>query len=86
MMKLKKEIAISTITNVLSSWWEPGARNLDYNYKELIHQIFPNATFGQTHASFIKDACIVWEEKYKTKIDFLLPNLKPNASKWKSNQ
>jgi hypothetical protein len=80
-MKLKKEIAISTITNVLSSWWELGARNLDYNYKELIHQIFPNATFGQTHASFIKDACIVWEEKYKTKIDFSFTQLKTKCFK-----
>ena len=84
MEKLNRQIVFDQVLNVLSVWWELGYRNMPHGYKDLIHHLFPNHTFGQAHASFIRSACTAWEEKYGTEIGYLMPNLEPNASKWSS--
>jgi hypothetical protein len=81
-MKLTKPVVFNQIFTTLSNWWELGYRDLPYNYKRLINQCFPFSTFGTIHASYVKSACIAWEEKYGVEIGTLLPNLEPNASKW----
>ena len=83
-MKLTRSIVFSQVLTTLSSWWELGYRDLDYDYKRLINQCFPLNNFGTIHASYIKSACMAWEEKYGVEIGLLLPKLEKRASKWNS--
>lgn len=81
---LKREIVFDATLNLLSMWWELGYRDMPHGYKKIIELLFPKHSFGQAHASFIRSACTAWEEKYQTEVGYLVPNLEPNASKWKS--
>jgi hypothetical protein len=83
--KLTEKIVVDQILMTLSNWWETGYRDMDYGYKGLILLHFPKHVFGTKHGSFIKKACIQWEDKYGVEIDNLLPNLRTSASKWESN-
>ena len=84
-LPLNRQIVIDQVLMTLSNWWETGYRDLDYTYKSLINYLFPSHTFGTAHGSFIKEACILWEDKYGVEIGNILPNLKKRASHWKSN-
>jgi hypothetical protein len=83
-LPLKRQIVIDQVLMTLSNWWETGYTDLDYTYKGLINYLFPAHTFGNAHAKFIGEACILWEEKYGVEIDNILPNLRERASHWKS--
>ena len=84
MKSLKKEIVFEQVLSLLSQWWEIGYRSMPHGYMDLINLLYPNHTFGQAHAKFIRSACTAWEEKYQTEIGYLMPNLEPSASKWYS--
>ena len=81
---LTREIVFDVVLSQLSVWWELGYRDMPYGYKGLLEKLFPNHTFGQAHASFIRSACTAWEEKYQTEVGYLMPKLEPRASHWHS--